>query len=106
MLKRVKGTTTLPYDPRMEETAVTKEETSVDPIGYSPKWSKKETTEKYAYLNILGNPLTTRKRNSGDKLFNDQFDFYYQLMDQAENMVEFQIYYETMVKFLNKYDCI
>lgn len=103
MLKRVKRNTLPDY--QMEETAVTKEE-NLDPVVYNPKWSKKETTEKYAYLNILGNPLTTRKRNSGDKLFNDQFDFYYQLMDHAENMIEFQIYYETMIRFLNKYDCI
>lgn len=69
-------------------------------------WTKEDTIEKYAYMNILGNPRILRLRKT-NKDFAEDFNYYYSLLDDiAENMIEFRIYWEMMMKLLIKYDII
>lgn len=68
-------------------------------------WSKEDTIAKYAYLNILAAPniLKFRKLN---KDYNDQFKFYYGLLEDAESLFEFKIYWDIMTHFLDKHDAL
>ena len=68
-------------------------------------WKKEDTVAKYAYLNILAAPniLKFRKLN---KDYNDQFKFYYELLEDAESLFEFKIYWEHMIRFLDKHDAL
>jgi len=68
-------------------------------------WTKEDTVAKYAYLNILAAPniLKFRKLN---KDYNDQFKFYYELLEDAESLFEFKIYWEHMIRFLDKHDAL
>lgn len=69
-------------------------------------WTKEDTIEKYAYMNILGNPRILRLRKT-NKEFAEDFNYYYSLLDDiAENMLEFRIYWDMMMRLLNKYDII
>jgi hypothetical protein len=68
-------------------------------------WTKEDTVAKYAYLNILAAPniLKFRKMN---KDYNEQFKFYYELLEDAESLFEFKIYWEHMIRFLDKHDAL
>ena len=69
-------------------------------------WTKEDTIEKYAYMNILGNPRIIRLRKA-NKEFNEDFSYYYSLLEEiADNMIEFRIYWDMMLKLLRKYDII
>lgn len=69
-------------------------------------WTREDTIKKYAYLNVLGHPKILRLRKT-DKEFAEDFNYYYSLLDEiAENMLEFSVYWEMMLKLLEKYDII
>lgn len=85
------------------DTSIQKKNLSNPEIGL---WTKEDTIEKYAYMNILGNPRIIRLRKA-NKEFNEDFSYYYSLLeDIAENMIEFRIYWDMMLKLLRKYDII